>query len=138
MTNSYSETQKSISDTIINEVDISQFESMNVSDNEYYFAPLDHNFLQVKSIFWEADGLTNTISLGTTLNSSNQILYVCAVERAGDLGGCLLLPDAYSLNGAKNAIVLRFTPTTEKKFYIKILDGKFFTGVQGGSNGGNS
>ena len=39
MTNPYTETAKSVSDTIINELDISQFESATISDNEYYFVP---------------------------------------------------------------------------------------------------
>ena len=88
----------------------------------------------MRTIKWVSDGINNTISLGTTLKSPSQIIYVCVIDRPESIGGYILSPMAYSVNAAKNAIVLCNTPeANQETYYIKIIDGLFFTGVQGGT-----
>lgn len=132
MTSPYTESTKEVSDVIINELEISDFQSNNISDSEYSFVPLDHNFLQVRTINWTPDGINSTISLGTTLQSKEQIIYVMWYS-VGEAAGRVLIPDVYELNAARNSIVLSFVPAAGGGIFIKIIDGLFFKGVQGGS-----
>ena len=135
MSNSYTESSKKVIETVINEMEISQFVSGNIPDSEYSYVPLDHNFLKVRTVKWIPDGTNNSISLGSTLSSKEQILYVLGISAATSILGSVVLPDVYQLNDARNSLVFSFIPPADGTiFFIKIIDGLFFSGVQGGSS----
>jgi len=133
MTNPYTETTKNISDVILNEMQTYQFEEETISDNEYCIVPLDDNFLQVQTIKWVADGTNNSINLGMTLKSKEQVLSLGVSNIISPHIMTIIQPDCYVLNDDNNSIILPYTPQNGKEtFYIKVITGLFFDGIQGG------